>query len=304
MSLTLDIKAEIVGNEITEDCCNAAFLSALIRTAGSLIFEGSNRVSVEIATHTPKIEYAQGLYGISIKVKTVGGKSVSKISGKRMEELLNDVSILVRIEDGTRAIIHGIDKHLIQSDCCKASYAKGAFLGSGTLSIVKKGGYHLQFANSKEKFCKDLADMFLSVGIHSKVIPHGEKHLVYIKDAQYISDLLALIGANNAVLKLNNKMVDREVGKNINRQTNWLLANLDKTVTVSFKQCQAIEKLKKDGALDNLGEDYVELARVRLNNPDMTYQELSEKLGISKSAVKYKLDKLCKLGIAFKIDRQ
>jgi len=295
MSITADIKNEIAKREITEDCCNSAFLSALIHTAGSLVFEGNNKVAIEIYAPCFKAEYAEGLYGVSITDKAPTGRTVARVSGERVTELLSDLGILVRTEDGVMSIIKGIDKHLIHGGCCKASYVRGAFLGAGALSIVKKGGYHLQFTNRQEEFCNDFADLLSQISIPSKVIMHGDKHFVYIKDSQSMSDVLALIGADKAVLKLNNNLVEREVSRSVNRENNCFLANLDKTVAVSFEQCRAIERLKADGLLDELGNDYVKLSETRVDNPNMTYQELSENLGISKSAVKYKLDKIVEL---------
>ena len=292
MSITLDIKKEISQREIAEDCCNAAFLSALIKTAGSLVIEGNKRLSIELVSSKVKTDYIEELYGLTVQQ----ADKIIKISGVRTEELLGDLGILTRGADGTKNLANGIDKHLIQGDCCKALYIRGAFLGAGSLSIIKKGGYHLQFANSSLEFCNNLVDMLTLVGISSKVIAHADQYLVYIKDSQSISDLLAIVGADKGVLKLNNNIVEREFGCLLNRQTNCILANIDKTVTASVMQCKAIQKLSDDGRLAQLSEDYITLANLRLAQPSMTYQELSENLRISKSSVKYKLDKLVQLG--------
>ena len=48
--------------------------------------------------------------------------------------------------------------------------------------------------------------------------------------------------------------------------------------------------------LDSLPEELQELARLRLDHPDMTLRELGERLGLTRSGVNHRLQRLLRLG--------
>ena len=56
--------------------------------------------------------------------------------------------------------------------------------------------------------------------------------------------------------------------------------------------------LQREYGLDSLPEHLRELARLRLDNPEMTLRELGERLGVSRSGVNHRLQKLLAMGEA------
>jgi DNA-binding protein WhiA len=120
---------------------------------------------------------------------------------------------------------------------------------------------------------------------------------VYIKEYQLICDTLALVGANKAVLDLQNEAAIRELRNNVNRQNNCLNANLNKTVNASVKQLNAIKVIQENVGLESLNENLMELALLRLANPDASLEELrslcSEKL--TKSGINHRFTRIIKM---------
>ena len=80
----------------------------------------------------------------------------------------------------------------------------------------------------------------------------------------------------------------------VNRKVNCETANITKTVSASVKQMQDIELLRTKLGLDNLPPNLEEMARVRVEYPDVALKELGELLNppVGKSGVNHRLRKL------------
>ena len=88
----------------------------------------------------------------------------------------------------------------------------------------------------------------------------------------------------------------KEAKNNINRKTNFETANMDKTFSASARQTAAIAAINDTVGLDTLPSHLGDLARLRLQYPDMTLRELGERLHISRSGVNHRLQRLLELG--------
>ena len=60
----------------------------------------------------------------------------------------------------------------------------------------------------------------------------------------------------------------------------------------SYVQIDAINTIKRERGLESLTNELQELAVLRLDNPEMSLRELGESLGISRSGVNHRLNKL------------
>lgn len=288
-SISTIAKEEIISLTTDGDCCLTAMLSAIIHTAGAITFnhDGIGVLVSSGCASTRKIFRAliKRLYDC---VPTISGREM-RVGGDRVFGMLCDLGIITYADDGMSAV-PGINDFLIMNKCCKTAYLKGVFLGAGSLSIPKQG-YHLEIAVSNEVLAGDIVALIEEHDIECGIVRRKDKYVVYVKGADMISDTLALMGANRAVLQLNDILASRQVKQQTNRRYNCDLANLDKTVDVSMRQTEAINKLK--GKLKD--EKLREMAEVRLSFPVASYNELATKLNISKSAVKYRLKKLIEL---------
>ncbi|MCH5163943.1 MAG: DNA-binding protein WhiA [Clostridiales bacterium] len=285
--LTAKAKAEVSLLQESE-CCNTALLSALIHSAGSISFSREG-VGVYLTSESEDIielayQLVEELYG----EKGKKGKSELELRGDFVLEMLFDLGILTYYGDEIGAMA-GINGFVVTNECCAKSYLKGLFLGCGSVSVNKK--YHLEMAFSTSEMADDVCALLSSFDITARDTFRKDKHVVYIKSSEAISDFLALIGANKAVLELNNTAALRYVNMYTNRRINCDMANADKVVETSMKQIEAIEKI-----IDTITDaKLLATAKARIENPDSSYEDLAEILGVSKGCIKYRLNKLVAL---------
>ena len=262
MSFANEAKLEVLKSEIENDCCSIAFLSAIIKCSGELSISSNHQIKVEIFTEIPEVfdkikHIIEQYYGKECEITMMENTNISKSSRYKItlpsditDQLLKDLGIMSIDENGMLAIENGISDFIIADDCCKRSYIKGAFVACATSNIViksysnnKGSGYHLEFVFNFEKIAEDFVKLLSFFEIPAKITIRKNTPIVYIKEYQLICDTLALVGANRAVLDLQNEAAIRELRNNVNRQNNCLNANLNKTVQASVKQLNAIKNI-------------------------------------------------------------
>jgi len=148
-------------------------------------------------------------------------------------------------------------------------------------SFIKKGfindpnkDYHLEILFKSKKKAEELKEVISNFGIDIKLIKKSAEYMLYLKDGEAISSFLALMGAAKAVIKFEEIRVIKDTRNNINRLVNCETANLNKTINAAVKQVEAIKKLKKNKQFEKLSENLKELANLRIEHPDVTYEEL------------------------------
>ncbi len=177
-------------------------------------------------------------------------------------------------------------------------YARGVFLGSGSLSVPnaaaaetkKASGYHLEFSLATESFANEFIQMLSAFDIYAHLTLRSGKYIVYVKDSNDVSDCLALMGAEKTVIRLNEAVVALTVKNDVMRKINCELANMSRTLDAAAEVINAIDKLDRQGALEPLGRKIAEAAAARKESPEAPIGELALKLGISKSALKHRFD--------------
>ena len=144
---------------------------------------------------------------------------------------------------------------------------------------------------------KIVEEILKILGVNVKEIELKNKYSIYIKEWEEISKILAVIGANKAVLKFEDIRVKREMRGKVNRLVNCETANLNKTINASIEQIAAIKKLKKEGKFNKLNDNLKEIANLRIENPDMSLIELGKLLKepVGKSGVNYRLKKIIEI---------
>ena len=316
-SFAYKAKLEVLKQEIDNDCCSIAFLSAVIKSSGQLNINDKKFV-VEIFTEIEELfekinAVIKQYYGKECTLDICDDTNITKAVRYRItlpeeitDQLLIDLGIMSLNEEGYKEIQNGISNFVIADECCKKSYVKGAFVGCATSNIVIKNynnesknnsGYHLEFVFNFENLADDFVKLLGDFDIPAKVTIRKNLPIVYIKEYQLICDTLALVGASNAVMSLQNEAAIREVRNNVNRQTNCFNANLGKTVKASIKQMKAIKIIQDHMGLENLDEGLMELCLIRLANPDESLEKLRELCSypITKSGINHRFEKIIKI---------
>ena len=172
------------------------------------------------------------------------------------------------------------------------AFIRGIFMGSGSINNPEKK-YHLECSIKDEENAKKIIAILSKSELNFK----QKENVIYVKEGEEISKFLAFIGAVKSVLKFEEIRVKRSMNNKINRLVNCENANLNKTLNASVEQINAIKKLIEKGKFEKLEETLKEIAKLRLEYPEMNLTELGKKLStpLGKSGVNYRLKKIIKI---------
>jgi len=189
-----------------------------------------------------------------------------------------------------------MDMNIAKNEQFFKAIVRGAFLGGGSLNNPQNK-YHLEILFGTKENAMYIRNLLKEFNIESKILERKNSYSIYIKEAEEISKLLALLGANKAVLNFEEIRVVRDTRNNINRLVNCETANLNKTINAAVAQIEAIKLLKKKKKFDELQDSLKEIAEVRLNNPEVSLVELGQMLDnpIGKSGVNHRLKKIIEI---------
>ena len=152
------------------------------------------------------------------------------------------------------------------------------------------------------------------VDLSANISRRGDNYIVYIKKAQYISDLLGIMGADNAVLEFENIRISKSLHGDVQRMLNCDNANVDRTLSAAEEQRGWIRKIAEDelgreplaseladpgsvfwtDGLRHLPSQLKEVAFIRLYKPEASLAEIGETLNppIGKPAVSKRFARL------------
>lgn len=189
-----------------------------------------------------------------------------------------------------------VNSNLKQEEQIARLQLREAFIKSGSITDPNKE-YHLEVLFKTKKKAVELQNLLLNFEIQSRVIKKGNGYITYIKNSEDIVSFLALIGANRGVLRFEEIRVLKDARNNVNRIVNCETANLNKTLGASENQIKAIKRLKKSHKFNYLPEELKEVAKIRLKNPDLSYEDIGKLLKnpISKSGVSHRLNKIIRM---------
>ena len=157
--------------------------------------------------------------------------------------------------------------------------------------------YHLEFAVPQEQLASELALLLKDIGVTvGRVIRRGQ-YIIYIKGSESIEDTLTFMGAQQCTLDLMNVKIYKDVRNKANRIANCDAANIDKVVNAAMRQIEDIRLIEGAGAFETLSDDLKEVAVLRLENRDMSLQEIGESLSepISRSGVSHRFKRIARI---------
>ena len=117
------------------------------------------------------------------------------------------------------------------------------------------------------------------------------------KSVETVGTFLRLVGGGAALLELEARQVSRSVRGDLNRVINAESANLQRAVAAAARHLEAIDILEADGRLAEQPYLVRLVADARREEPEATFSELAERLGIHRSAVQRALDNIERLAL-------
>lgn len=300
-SFTSEVKEELARVPSVCSHCDRAALAALVRIEGTLFLSGKGHYRLEIATDVASIaRMAIKLLHDQYHLKTdltvrrsVLHKTPNYLievpSQQGLSEALQDMGILSD-KEGLEA---GIAPKLVEKQCCAAAYLRGAFLGSGFVSNPR-GDFHFEITVESEKLAADLVALMEERGIKARVMRRRNSYMVYLKSGSAILEFLAVVGAHQCALAMENERVIKSVRNDVNRITNAEVANQNKSSSAAVDQIFAIRKVVDAYGMEKLPPALQDFIRLRVANPDASLKELGEMASppLSKSAVYHRVRRI------------
>ena len=180
----------------------------------------------------------------------------------------------------------------------KIAFLRGLFLATGSINNPQTSGYHMEFSVTTKADASYVVKLLKEFNIVSKILKRKTRYMVYIKQAEMISDTLKMLGAINSMFFFEDIRIYRDHKNMVNRLNNCEIANQEKTTITGLKQLDDIAYLKNNDLLPLLDEKIQEVIEYREKYPETSYQELAEIVtmesghSISKSGINHYFRKI------------
>jgi len=214
---------------------------------------------------------------------------------------INEKSILDTIltsfgVDLEKSVSIRLNRAVLEEDCCKAAFLRGAFLMGGSVSDPEKS-YHLELVTSHYNLSREMMSLLMDSGFEPKLAVRKSNYVLYLKYSEGIEDFLTTVGAPVSAMKMMTAKVEKEVRNQVNRQVNCETANISKTIDAAIAQIEAISVLKKTIGLNSLPEELQIVAKARCQYPEHSLAALANTFDppIKKATLNYRLKKLQEL---------
>ncbi len=283
----VDCKQQILNTIPDNNCCSQAFFNVVILSAQTNK-EKTNLIINAQPSILEKVTKIVANFYPNIEINSWDGFLC--LVGN-IYEMLIDLNFKTKL-----------DLSLFSEECDKLTLLKSFFLMNGRFyynqdNNLNSKGYSLEFVLRDEHNANVVLDLLKNYGFELKKIKRQSNFVIYTKNSNVISDLLVLLGATYTALDIQNSLAIREMRNNVNRQNNCFESNLDKTLTASQTQLNAINYIVDNYSIDYLDESLREVALARIANPDVSLNELRTLLGnnISRAGIKYRLDKIIEI---------
>lgn len=185
---------------------------------------------------------------------------------------------------------------VLEEDCCRASFIRGAFLAGGSVTDPSKR-FHLELATPHRSVSREAESLLLDLGFSPRETERSGNCLLYFKKADAIADFFTSIGAPVTAMGVMTAKVDKEMRNTVTRQINCDSANADKTVAAAQEQLNAIRRLGRVYGLDALPESLKDAALLRVANPAASLADLAQLSypPVTKSCLSHRLKKIMSL---------
>lgn len=302
MSFSAGVKEELLRAQPEKGCCMLSEISAYTQSIASLRLAGGGRVKVVYETENTalakrifillkkRLEITAALS--FTRYARLGGRRACLLTVNEQDSRHLLVSLRMLREEEGGSVFKGIPRAAMTRRCCRAAFVRAAFLGAGSMSDPENG-YHMEFVSSQSR-AEVLTGILEKSGLSCGVTDRRGNKLVYIRKGDDVVSCLALMGAHQSLMKMENVRILRDSRNQANRATNCDQANLNKQLSAGAKQAAAITAYSLKHSLGGLPKELQEIGRLRMLNPDVSLEELGKMLTtpVGKSGANHKMRKL------------
>jgi cell division protein WhiA len=298
-----ELRAELARIAPQRRCCRLAELSALFHSAGSLHLRGRGEIAAHLDVASSAVaRRAFSLLrdlGVQAEIRTYRRRAFERgtryqlhVAGSpRALEVLREAGVVGR----TLAPLERPPRRVVGRSCCRAAYLRGALLGAG--SLTRAPSLHLELRTATRAGAEFLASVAAAEGVELRVAERARHALVYAKGLEAVAGLLAVAGASDGALALEEHAVVGAARAAANRLANADHANLVRASRASHAQVQAVRRLADAGSLATLPPPLREIAELRVRYPLLSLRELAERCEppATKAAAHRRLQRLVRL---------
>lgn len=287
------VKSELCRVGLNRQCCARA------EGYGVLLY-GNTFTATEVRIITENSDFAarlpklfQKAFGVKFdrmpEDRSGRGKLIFGITAPgKLEKIINILGY-----DARQLTALHVNFGLLEEDCCRTAFLRGAFLAGGSVTDPEKR-YHLELATNHMPASREVQVLMEEMGFLPRTIRRGADALLYFKQSEHIEDFLTKIGAPAAAMDIMTAKVDKEIRNGANRAMNCDMANVNKTLDAAQEQVGAIEKLRHSARWEKLPEKLRQTAALRLEHPELSLVQLAEKCDppVTKSCMNHRMRKL------------
>ncbi len=305
MSFSSDVKEELARRTGKARHCRIAETAAILYLSGDISQDEQGSLCVQLQTENESVSkkyftLLKKTYNIITDIVVSQNPYLKK--GNIYTITIKDHAKALALLESLKMVRHtqeqiqisdAIQPMIIQMNCCKRAFLRGAFLATGSISDPRRS-YHFEIVCQTEDKARLIQSVMNSLHIDARIVARKKTKVVYVKEGEQIVELLGMMEANVALMELENIRILKGMRNSVNRQVNCEAANINKTVNASVKQIEDIHYIMDSVGLQDLGEGLEEIARLRLQYPEASLKELGTMLNpqIGKSGVNHRLRKL------------
>ena len=294
-SFAYKVKSELCKTMTQRHCCARAeaygvllYCNTFTPTEVRIITENP-----EFAARLPRLfRRAFDLKFDRLPEDTTRGKLIFQITdSEKLEKIISSLGF-----DARQNMVLHVNFGILEEDCCRMSFLRGAFLSGGSMTDPEKR-YHLELVTSHAQASREMAALLEEMDFSPRIVKRGGSSVIYFKQCEHIENFLTTIGAPAAAVEIMTTKLDKEIRNDANRAMNCDMANVNKTVEAAQEQADAITILADAGKLEGLPEKLQETALLRLQNPELSLGQIAEKCTppVSKSCINHRMRKIMEI---------
>lgn len=302
MSFSSDLKEELSKiSTKNKECCKLSELAGYLITNCNISRDEGEFVLKMTTESTSAIRRVYNAFRVLYDVTPVTNID-QKMEGKDtlLELVVSDKMDLqkifnnswINIDVNLQIVID--DKNQIkQNECCMRSFIRGVFMGGGSVTDPNSSN-HLEIVLNNGQNANFINSVLTELSISAKIMKRKNMFVIYIKDAETISNFLIMIGSNKSTIEYEQARALKDYRNYRNRKDNCETANWDKTAKAASIQQKDILDIKEAKMFEKLPLKLRQVANLRIKYPMADLEEIGNKLEpkLSKAGVSHRFKKI------------
>ena len=275
-----------------------AELSGFIRNNGvikdnSILLTSENKNIIKRLTN-----FIQVLYKTNPEINKVENLNFSKQDLYQIKISNKDILKDIGYYDEKDNYLKNPPSYILDDTGSIKAYLKGAFFCTGSINDPKTSRYHMELVIKMPDEAVFIQKLLNTFDLNAKILNRDKNYMIYIKEAEKISDFIKIIDATKAVLYYEDIRVYRDEKNITNRLNNCEQANIEKVIANANKELEDIRLLEETETLSLLDDKVLLAVKYRKKYPEASLKDLAELISkdtnnkITKSGLNHRLRKM------------